>query len=152
MNVVKASCPTHSVTRNRRITCILVKSPLNSCCVISYTRPMICSSDSPIVSPIFLNSHGLRGARIVYQRFVFHLSRCLRAAARAFALTFFAMGSTLGGCIAGATPLASLRQTTPISRTPSARHAHWTKNLIFRDNKFSAICLKKLLTVTQMVQ
>lgn len=120
MNVVNASCPTHSVTRNRRITCILVKSPLNSCCVISYTRSMICSSDSPIVSPIFLNSHGLRGARIVYQRFNFHLSRCFRAAERAFALTFFAIGINSGCvCIAGATPLASLRLTSPISRTPS---------------------------------
>ncbi len=30
---------------------------------------------------------------MVNHRFVFHLSRCLRAAARAFALTFFAMSN-----------------------------------------------------------
>jgi hypothetical protein len=40
---------------------------------------------------MFWKFQGLRGARMVYQRFVFHLSLCLRAAARAFALIFFAM-------------------------------------------------------------
>ena len=39
-----------------------------------------------------LNDHGLRGARIVYQRFAFHLSLRLRAAALAFAP--FAMRNT----------------------------------------------------------
>ena len=34
----------------------------------------------------------MTGARMVYHRFIFHLSRCFRAAARAFALTFFAIG------------------------------------------------------------
>jgi len=50
---------------------------------------------------------------MVYHRFVFHLSRCLRAAARAFALIFFAM-SIHSVCLAGATPLAGFRQTSPI--------------------------------------
>ena len=75
---------------------------------------MICSSDSPRVSPIFLKSHGARGARMVYQILFFHLSRCLRAAARAFTLIFFAMVSSRGVCLAGATPLAGLRLTSPI--------------------------------------
>ena len=50
---------------------------------------------------------------MVYHRFVFHLSRCLRAAARAFALIFFAM-SLNSVCLAGATPLAGCRLTSPI--------------------------------------
>ena len=79
---------------------------------------MMCSSDSPIVSPIFLNSHGLRGARIVYQRFIFHLSRCLRAAARAFALTFFAMGSTLGGCVLRGLPHLQACDKPPLFQEP----------------------------------
>ena len=37
LKVVSASCPTHSWTRKRRMTCIFVKSPSESCCVISYT-------------------------------------------------------------------------------------------------------------------
>ena len=41
---------------------------------------------------MILNDHGLRGARIVYQRFAFHLSLRLRAAALAFAP--FAMRNT----------------------------------------------------------
>ena len=49
---------------------------------------------------------------MVYHRFIFHLSRCFRAAARAFALTFFAIGIN-SVSLAGATPLASCRLTSP---------------------------------------
>ena len=74
---------------------------------------MICSSVSPIVSPIRLKFQGWRGALIVNHRLFFHLSRCLRAAARAFALNFFA-AIRINSQIAGATPLASLGPTWPI--------------------------------------
>ena len=55
---------------------------------------------------------GCLGARIVNHLLFFHLSRCLRAAARAFALNFFAI--RINSQIAGATPLATPRPTWPI--------------------------------------
>jgi hypothetical protein len=54
----------------------------------------------------------------VYQRFIFHLSRCLRAAARAFALTFFAMGSTLGGMYCGGYPTCIPATNLPYFKNP----------------------------------
>lgn len=50
-----------------------------------------------MVSPITLKDHGFRGARIVYQRLDFHLSRCLRAAALAFAPFAIRDTSSIGG-------------------------------------------------------
>ena len=82
-NSVIASFPTTSLIRNCILTCILVKSPSNSFCMISNSLPTSISSSSAIVSPMTLNDHGFRGALIEYHLLDFHLSFCLRAAALA---------------------------------------------------------------------
>ena len=58
---------------------------------------MSIASSSAIVSPMTLKAHGWRGARIVYQRLDFHLSRCLRAAALAAAPFAMTTTSSIGG-------------------------------------------------------
>ena len=51
-----------------------------------------------MVSPMTLNDHGFLGARMEYQRFAFHLSFCLRAAALADAPLAIETTPSFGGC------------------------------------------------------
>ncbi len=65
--------------------------------MISKLRPISISGSSASVSPITLKDQGFLGALIEYQRFDFHLSLCLRAAALAFAPFAMTTTSYFGG-------------------------------------------------------
>src|SRR3990170_2114809 len=88
-NVVRASVPRTSCTRNRSLICILLKSPVRSCTVTSVTRPMTFDGSSAGVSPITWRLN-ISGASRLNQPFAFHLSFTLRAEVR---VGCFAMGS-----------------------------------------------------------